>query len=356
MYATVKRSLYKIGEARSRDAESGQKDRLRREHVETDKAPAPDVPAPHQANVPPIYQHYPEDEIDLVEYWQVLVQYKKLILLLTLTSTLLALLAAFLMTPVYRAEVLLAPVSHDEDDSKLSLLGASQFGDLLARTGIPMGSGGNQISLHIATLKSRLLTTAFIESESLMPVLFPESLEATAEGRKNSFGFFSDEAPTLWAAFNLFDREIRSIDLDRSTGLLTLAIEWQDPELAAAWANNLVQRVNHQLSSQAIEEGRTSISYLKKQLAETSSVEVQQAIYRLIEAETKEIMLANVQEEYAFKVIDPAVAPQKPIKPQRTLIVTLGFLLGLIAALFIAFFHSAITKHKKGHDNQLRES
>lgn len=58
-------------------------------------------------------------------------------------------------------------------------------------------------------------------------------------------------------------------------------------------------------------------------------------------------MLANVQEEYAFKVVDPAVVPQKPIKPQRTLIITLGFLLGLIAALFIAFFHSAITKHNK---------
>jgi len=348
----VKRSLYKVGEARLRDAEKARQDN-QPSHEDPggpepgEKAQPPEFRAPYQAPMPPVYPYYPEDEIDLFEYCQVMLGYKKLILLLTLASTLLALAAAFLMTPVYRAEVLLAPVSLEEDDSKLSAFNSSQFGDILARSGISMGAGGKQIARHIATLGSRSLTTSFIEDENLMPVLFPEAEGGGSEGGKGSLGFFEGDAPTLWDAFNLFDHEIRFIDLDRSTGLLTLAIEWRDPELAAEWANSLVLRVNKLLSSQAIEEARTSISYLEKQLTKTSSVEVQQAIYRLIEAETKQIMLANVQDEYAFKVVDPAVAPQEPVKPQRPLIVVLGFLVGLIAALFIAFFHNAVVNYRK---------
>ena len=345
----MKRSLYKIGEARPREVEQDLSDPQSApgqaaEPEERGKKQPPEGRLPYQAQLSPVYPYYPEDEIDLFESWQMLVRYKMLILLLALASTLMALAYALVATPVYRAEVLLAPVSHEEDDGKLSAFGSSQFGELLARTGFSVGEGGKQIALHIATLGSRALTTAFIEDENLMPVLFPED---AGEGGESLLSFFEHEAPTLWDAYNLFDEKIRSIELDRSTGLLTLAIEWQEPGLAAQWANSLVERVNDLLSTQAIEEARTSINYLEKQLEETSSVEVQQAIYRLIEAETKEIMLASVQDEYAFKVIDPAVAPREPIRPQRSLIVMLGLLAGLIVALFIAFFHNAIVNNRK---------
>ena len=41
-------------------------------------------------------------------------------------------------------------------------------------------------------------------------------------------------------------------------------------------------------------------------------------------------MLANVREEYAFKIIDPAVVPDMRSKPQRRKIVILGLLLGVV--------------------------
>ncbi len=341
----MKRSLYKIGEVRPREAERERGDPRPPPEPDTSRQ---DIPSgrrlPYQEPPPPPHAYYPEDELDLIETWQVLVRHKWLIAFMTLAGALMALAFALLSTPVYRAEVLLAPVSHEEEDGKLSAFGAGQFGDLLARSGISMGSGGKRVARHIATLGSRALTTAFIEDENLMPLLFPAA--AGGEGGAR-LSFFESEPPTLWDAYNLFDEKVRFIDLDRSTGLLTLAIEWQDPELAAQWANSLVRRVNDLLSRQAIEEARTSINYLEKQLAETSSVEVQQAIYRLIEAETKEIMLASVQEEYAFKVIDPAVAPREPARPQRALIVVLGLVAGLIAALFISFFHNAIVNNRK---------
>jgi uncharacterized protein involved in exopolysaccharide biosynthesis len=74
---------------------------------------------------------------------------------------------------------------------------------------------------------------------------------------------------------------------------------------------------------------------LEKQLSLTSSVEVQQAIYRLIEAQTKKKMVASTREEYAFQTIDPAVPPQERTSPKRTLIVITGLVLGLALSILI---------------------
>ena len=55
----------------------------------------------------------------------------------------------------------------------------------------------------------------------------------------------------------------------------------------------------------------------------------------LIEMEMKTSMLANSSLEYAFKVIDPAIAPQKRIKPKRALIVILGGILGVFLSIML---------------------
>lgn len=117
---------------------------------------------------------------------------------------------------------------------------------------------------------------------------------------------------------------------------MTLAIEWEDPALAAKWANALVRHVNARLRAEAVDEADRSIAYLEKQLPQTSSVEVQQAIYRLIEAQTKKKMVASTREEYAFTTIDPAVTPERKHRPRRTILVLAGLLLGLVGGVIAA--------------------
>ena len=77
-----------------------------------------------------------------------------------------------------------------------------------------------------------------------------------------------------------------------------------------------------------------------------SAVEIQQAIYRLIEAQTKSIALANAREEYAFRVIDPAVAAERPVRPKRLNIVAAGAVLGLVLALVLVLVRHALRREK----------
>ena len=51
-------------------------------------------------------------------------------------------------------------------------------------------------------------------------------------------------------------------------------------------------------------------------------------------------MLANVRQEYAFRVIDPATAPEKRSWPNRTLLALLGAFAGFVVGTFLVFVRS----------------
>jgi uncharacterized protein involved in exopolysaccharide biosynthesis len=301
-------------------------------HPNTPKpSTTPDYPSPQVV--------YMEEPINWREYWQVLIEHRKLIGIITVASTLLATAVAFLMTPIYRAEVLLAPVSEERAGTLSSLAG--QFGDLAALAGVNFGTNKDKSAESIAALKSRSLSVAFIEKENLKPILFPRKWSAENKKWKDQ-----DDVPTDWEAFEIFDKDIRAVSVDKKTGLVTLAIEWKDPTLAAKWANALVRQVNTRLRNEAIEEAEKSTAYLEKQLASTSSVEIQQAIYRLVEAQAKKKMVANAREEYAFTVIDPAVQPERIARPKRVLISIVGLLIGCMAGVFSAFLKNSLVGKK----------
>jgi uncharacterized protein involved in exopolysaccharide biosynthesis len=71
-------------------------------------------------------------------------------------------------------------------------------------------------------------------------------------------------------------------------------------------------------------------------------VEVQQAIYRLVEDQFKAITAASVREQYAFRIVDPARVPEarRPKSPRRVLMAVLGgFALGAVCALALWIRH-----------------
>lgn len=282
-----------------------------------------------------------DDGIDLFELLRGLVDHKRLVVIITGVVTALAAIVAWSITPMYRAEVLLAPVRSDKAGVSAALAG--QFGDLAELAGVNLGETGTSTAKAVATLKSRALTDAFIEEEHVLPILFARKWDA---GKGKWKVDDEDDIPTLWKAYELFNKKIRSVTENKKTGLVRLEIEWKTPSLAAEWATELVKRVNEQLRNDAIREAEKSIAYLKQELKRTDVVEVAQAMYRLIEAQTKNIMVANAREEYAFQVIDPAVPPEKKSKPKRTLIIALGFMLGLTVAVFTVFVRTTIAKQE----------
>jgi uncharacterized protein involved in exopolysaccharide biosynthesis len=256
---------------------------------------------------------------------QALVRQRLLVIGVVMLVTALATAIAFAMTPVYRAEVVMLPVT-DEDSGLKSIVG--QFGGLASLAGVNLPSGGQQEEV-IAILESRAFTAAFVKDRELMPVLFADRWDTDSEAWTDP-----QDAPSLEEAVAFFNEQVRDVGSVAGSQTVTLAVEWPDATLAADWANDLAARLNESVRRRDIARAERSIEYLNRQLEKTQVREVQTALFRLLESQLKTVMLAQVNDEYVMRVIDPAVPPPANdfVRPKRGLIIAVGFVLGLVIA------------------------
>ena len=269
-----------------------------------------------------------DDDIDLGAVATTLWQRRRWIAASTVLFTIPFAISAFLAEPVYQASTVLADARADTSVSSLSAaLGA--LGNLanVARINIP---GATYVDEAMAVMKSREFTEGFIRDENLMPELFPDLWDPNTNQWRNK-----EQQPTSAQAFKAFD-VMRSVTQAGRGGLVTVSVLWRDPVKAAEWANALVARLNAEMRERAISSTNLSVSYLEKELAATSTIETRLAINRLMEAQINQRMLANVTQEYAFRVIDRALPaePDDAVGPSKLVLLALGPSVGLIFGVF----------------------
>jgi uncharacterized protein involved in exopolysaccharide biosynthesis len=251
--------------------------------------------------------------------------------------------AAFLLTPVYRASTVLIPSKSDKD-SPMSGQSLSGLGGVASLIGINLGGGDSLSEEALAVLKSRQFTDKFINERQLMPVLYAELWDTQARKWKVD----EKHQPTPAAAYRLFDR-IRTIVPDKKTHLITLNIDWKDRFAAADWANDLVQRLNLEMRQREMSRAESSVGYLEKEFESTNTVATREAISRLIESQVKQRMFAVVTKEYAFRVIDPAMAPDRSDRhfPPKLLLLAAGPFVGFFAGILWILGYSALAGEGK---------
>jgi uncharacterized protein involved in exopolysaccharide biosynthesis len=259
-----------------------------------------------------------------------------LIVLITVVFTGISIAAIFLSTKIYQATVLISPVADESGGSRLSSLISQVGGGLASLADIPgLPSPANtQKAEIVAVLQSEAITERYIRENGLLPVLYPKEWDAVRQQWKADD---PKKIPTLWKANVAFKKNIRYVVTDLKSGLVTMVIKWKDPVLAAKWANGLVRLANDYLRDKTISEAERNIAYLGEQAAKTDVLGVKEAIYSILQNEIKKMMLARGSAEYALKVIDPAVAPEKPSSPQPVVWALMGFFGGFFVSLAVVF-------------------
>jgi len=244
-------------------------------------------------------------------------------------------IAAFVIPREYEASVIIAPVSDDSASGRLGGLGAlvGSLGGLASMTGLSIGANERK-SESLAILQSQSLTERFIQDNNLLPELFDKQWDAPNHRWRSDLA--PQKRPTLWKGNELFKKRVRKLVTDPKSGLSTLTITWRDPVTAARWANQLVEMANNTIRSHTISESERNISYLNDELKKSTMVAVQNSISMLLESEFKKVMLARGSDEYAFRVLDAALPPERAAFPNRTLWTLLGTVLGgLVAVVFV---------------------
>jgi uncharacterized protein involved in exopolysaccharide biosynthesis len=230
-------------------------------------------------------------------------------------------------TPKWRSDVVFSPAN---SSGSLGNLGG-QLGGLAAIAGIEIGGASKKSDEELEYLRSRGFTRHFIQKHDLLPLLFASRWDAQRRQ-------WRDDPPTLEDGVRKFSNKVRQIAEDRRTGIVTLMIVWSDRFAAAQWANALVAEADEALRQRAIAELTRSIDYLKAESAQAGVVEVQAAVYKVMESELKDAMLARTRDAYAFKVVDPAVPADLKDKasPKTVLDVGIGCAFGLVVGLIWA--------------------
>lgn len=246
-----------------------------------------------------------------------------------------ALVYAFTATPVYRAQAVLIPGGTDKNQPSLS----GQLGGLAAMAGVQLPGSGNA-EVYIAQLQSRALATRFIEQQNLLPILFADQWDA---GQGKWILPPGEEPPTAAQAYEIW-KNIFSLSRERASSLVTVTLDHSERERVAQWLTQYIALVNEAIRQRDIAEAENQLRYLRAELEQTPVVEIQQAIYRLIESQIKTIMLAKSSTEYALQTLDPAVVPEADaaIFPKKKLILLMGLMLGGFVGALAAFLRHAL--------------
>ncbi|EPV2528302.1 LPS O-antigen length regulator [Vibrio alginolyticus] len=316
-------------------------------------------PNPNYLPYPPQSQ-YTDDEIDLRELFKALWRGKWTVIVITFTFSIGSVLYALSLPNIYKADALLAP-AESSGGGGLSKM-AGQLGGLAALAGVNLGaSESSQTDLAVQVMKSRQFVEAFINKHDLLVPLMAakdwdlanNKLILDEELYNSNAGEWLREpngmrgaTPTAQEAFEVFSKEVLSINQDKESGLYTVSVKYYSPYVAQQWVNWLINDINKVMRERTIAETSQNLAYLNAQLQKTAVADMQSTFYKLIEEQTKSLMLAEVQEEFIFKVIDPAVVPEIKESPKRALICILGTLLG--GMLSIAIVLICFTLRNKG--------
>jgi LPS O-antigen subunit length determinant protein (WzzB/FepE family) len=232
------------------------------------------------------------------------------------------LILALVLPKEYTATVLLSPQTGQQGSMGGARALLSRYAGLAGMAGLSI-SANKERAERIALLKSRVVIGQFIDEEHLLPVLFDSKWNSKTNQWKAGV-----RKPTLYKGIRFFQKHVLTVVDESATGLVQVRVEWKSARLATVWANGLVGQVNSYMRAKEIERAKRHVAFLNSQAKIEHYVSEQQAISQLMENELGREMLATGSNEYAFRVLDPAMIPEKPTFPKRALMIILGFMVG----------------------------
>ena len=296
----------------------------------------------------------PTPAFDPLFLLKVLWQSKFIIIGITSLFTAYAIYIAFNKPDIYKAETIVVAVEENSTGMRGALGG--QLGGLATLTGLDIGQAKTgKVTIALELMRSWNFLERFIKENELGPlVIAAENWDKGTNKVIFNKDFYDSKSkqwligadhpqlegvkmgPSSWDLFQAFNGSI-DISTNKSTGLISVAIEHVSPEIAAKLTTLLIQDINNYLREEHIREVEKSIYFLNKRLSETTITEMKSVFYQLIEQQTRALMLANISDEYVLKTIDKAKVPHTKVKPKRKMIVILGTMLGGAFSVLLVF-------------------
>jgi len=259
-----------------------------------------------------------EDEINLLDLVKVLFKHKGLIIRVVLIVVIATVIISLIMTKVYESRAVIAPVQQ-------SAAQGGSMSAMAAQLGIATPQSSN-VSEILNLLKSDILMQKVLEKQGFYKVLFKKGdLEGKTENEK------------AWKGIRVLKEQIIRVTENKKDNIITMSAQYKDPVIAQKIASAVLGELTEYMTAEAKRVADTNRKQLEAQIVNTADPFVRQKIYSLIAQQIETAMMAEAKENFAFKVIDPPRVPDKKIKPKRTQMVIIAFVVSLFLGIFLAF-------------------
>ena len=294
------------------------------------------------------YSQAPEDELRLNQIMGILWHDKWLLLGITFCFAVGAVFYSLTLQDYYRSKAVLAPVAESQSGIKGLM---SQYGGLASLAGVNLPSQGevSKTDLAIEMLQSKSFLTDFVVLNDFMPSVMAVKSWDKASGTLiiDSDAFDTEASQWIRDVSPPFTKtphpdelmevlkEQLLVVVNKKTGFITVSFDHQSPEFAMHFLSRLISAINERMKVDERERALSALSFLEGKVKENSLAEINVAIFELIQNQLQTVMLSEISEEYAFRIIDPPATPLLKIYPSRALICVVLTLFGAVFAAFI---------------------
>lgn len=182
-----------------------------------------------------------EEEINLLEYWNVLWRRKISIIVLCVVVVLTSMIISLRSPKFYKAETVFISSGSEAGGLGAALSSLPFAGALGGAAGIQ-----TQADKILLILKSRTTADAVIRKFDLLKIFYNSSWDAAKGTWKNP-----EKPPIMQDAESMLNMRITKFNKSKE-GAITISVEWKDPVLAADMANYYVTALTNFLNEKAI--------------------------------------------------------------------------------------------------------
>lgn len=275
-----------------------------------------------------------EEEINLLDYWRVIWKRKIFIISVIFLITLISVIISINAIEIYQTTAIISPLREEKGGGGMSLL-SQQFGGLGSIAGISLPSSKSSTEI-MNLLNSNMIREKMINKYDLLPVLFSKKWDKEKKEWIN-------KPPTMWDGIRALSSRIK-VTNNIKADTITVSAEFYDPETTVVLVDDLLSTLTEHMSNESKKSALIKRRYLEDQLRSTSDPIIRQKIYNLISQQVETAMMSEMNEYFAYKVIDPPRVPDRRIRPDKRKTVVLSFIVSSFIGVFLAFFLEYIKK------------
>ncbi len=235
-----------------------------------------------------------EEEIRLLDYWNVLWRRKTMIIGLFLVVVILTMTISLLMPKYYKSEAVII-ASSSESGGLGAALSSIPLAGALAGSLTGLSTPADKI---LVFLKSRTVAEMVIKRFDLMRVFYEDEWDAAKGSWKDP-----QDPPRMEESVKYLTDKVVDFSKDNKSGSVTIDVVWKDPKLASEMANYYVAALTQIMNEKSI----------------------------------------NI----TIQVVDRAIQAEKKCRPKIALNMVLAGIMSLFFGMFIAFLLENLSKQKK---------